>query len=294
MSTLFASKINKLTPNDIDYPALLRHIASPPQQLFIAGTALSAHLERPRVAVVGSRKVSAYGREVTTTLARDLAARGVVIVSGLALGVDALAHHAALEAGGTTIAVLPGPVERIYPAAHTQLARHIVESGGTLVSEYAAGSDIYRTNFIARNRLVSGLSGAVIITEAAEKSGSLHTARFALEQGRDVLAVPGSIFSPTSVGTNNLLRAGAAPATCFADVLHALGLADPATGNAVRVQGDTAEEQMLLDLLHGGLRDGDALLAASAMNVTLFSQTLTMLEITGKIRSLGGGQWGLL
>lgn len=200
--------VNKLTLEASDIPERLQQIASPPKRLFVMGTPLGELLALPCVAIVGSRKVSSYGREVTTKLAYDLASRGVVIISGLALGVDGLAHKAALEAGGKTIAVLPSPLEKIYPSSHAQLAKQILDSGGTLVSEYALGTPFNLSTFIARNRLVSGLSNAVLITEAAEQSGSLHTARFALEQGRDVLAVPGSIFSETSRGTNNLLKVG--------------------------------------------------------------------------------------
>lgn len=247
-------------------------------------------MQRPRIAIVGSRKVSPYGREVTTKLAYDLASRGVVIISGLALGVDALAHKAALDAGGTTVAVLPSPLEHIYPSSHTQLAKQILENGGTLVSEYGDSTDMNRASFIARNRLVSGLCDALLITEAAEKSGTLHTARFALEQGRDVLAVPGSIFSPTSVGTNNLLKVGATPVTDYTDVLHTLGIKED-TPAAKAQKGNNSDEQCILDLLADGPKDGDQILAESRMDVALFNQTLTMLEITGKVRSLGGGQW---
>ena len=288
MSTPFSINSNELTLEDAAYPEVLRHIAAPPKVLYTAGAPLDTLLSRSRVAIVGSRKVSAYGREATTKLARSLAEQGIVVISGLALGVDALAHQAAVEAGGLTIAVLPGPLEKIYPASHTALAKRIIESGGALVSEYPAGTDIFRTNFIARNRLIAGLCDALLITEAAEKSGSLHTARFALEQGREVLAVPGSIFSPTSVGTNSLIKAGAMPATTYEDILHVLGLE---AGEVHTVQGRTTEEQILLDLLAGGIRDSDLLLAASELDIVLFNQTLTMLELTGKVRSLGANQW---
>jgi len=281
--------VNKLTLEAIPEP--LRQIASPPKQLFIAGVQLTDVMAHPRVAIVGSRKVSPYGREVTMKLARELAERGVVIISGLALGVDGLAHQAALEAGGTTIAVLPSPLENIYPSSHRQLARQIIDRGGALVSEYDESYEYNRTVFIARNRLISGLAQVVLITEAAEASGSLHTARFALEQGRDVLAVPGSIFSETSKGTNNLIKIGAAPITDYTDVLHALKLEDKTT--VKRAKGANEAEQALIDLLASGARDGEELLAASKLDITLFSQTLTMLEITGKIRSLGAGQWTL-
>lgn len=284
--------VNKLTLEGSNVPKRLRQIASSPKKLFTSGVTLESLLKQPCVAIVGSRKVSPYGREVTTKLAYDLAARGVVIISGLALGVDSLAHKAALDAGGKTIAVLPSPLEKIYPSSHAQLARQIVNSGGTLVSEYEAGSDIFTTNFIARNRLIAGLCNVLLITEAAEKSGSLHTARFALEQGRDVMAVPGSIFSETSKGTNNLLKAGAVPATDYTDVLHVLGV-EKTEPQPRSVKGANEAEQAILDLLISGMHDGDMLLAESKLEVALFNQTLTMLEITGKVRSLGGGQWSL-
>ena len=284
--------VNKLTLHTADLPESLRQIPSPPKELYATGMSIDELTSRPRVAIVGSRKVSPYGREVTTKLAYDLAARGIVIISGLALGVDALAHKAALEAGGITVAILPSPLERVYPATHRQLAEQILRRGGALISEYAEDAGFNRATFIARNRLISGFSQAVLITEAAEKSGSLHTARFALEQGRDVLAVPGSIFSQTSVGTNNLIKAGAAPVTGYTDVLHALGIEGTDT-TSKKVRGANEAEQAILDLLSSGIRDNDLLQIQSALTVVEFNQTLTMLEITGKIRALGAGQWTL-
>lgn len=245
-------------------------------------------MSRPRVAIVGSRKVSPYGKLVTTQFARELAEQGIVIVSGLALGVDAIAHKAALEAGGLTIAVLPGGLDRVYPATHKSLADRIVRRGGALITEYPAGTSIMKHNFIGRNRIVSGMSDALLITEAASNSGTMHTARFALEQGKDVLAVPGNITSPTSAGTNNLIRAGATPATCLEDILNVLGLGLVTRG----VQSsDNPEEQLILDLLHLNIRDGDELLQRAGMPVTEFSHILTMMEITGKVKSLGMNQW---
>jgi DNA processing protein len=285
--------VNEVTLISPGYPAILRHIAAPPKQLFVARTPLAEIMAKPRVAIVGSRKVSTYGREVTTQLARALAERGIVIISGLALGVDALAHRATLEAGGITVAVLPGPIEQIYPASHRQLARQIIERGGTLISEYKTVQEVFRVNFIARNRIVSGLCDALLITEAAEMSGTLHTARFALEQGKEVLAVPGSIFSDTSRGTNNLIKAGAMPVTNYRDVLHSLGLEDANAPISQTLIGAPPEEQVLLNLLAKGVRDNDTLLAISGMEITALNQTLTMLEITGKVHSSGGGQWTL-
>src|SRR5690606_28976050 len=153
------------------------------------------------------------GRAVTYKFASELAARGVVIVSGLALGVDSIAHEACIGSGSKTIAVLPVGLEKIYPTSHTHLAKKISQGNGLLVSEYPSGTDPRRENFIARNRIIAALAEGVLITEAAENSGSLHTARFAIELGLPVLAVPGPINSSTSVGTNNLIKAGAIPVT---------------------------------------------------------------------------------
>jgi len=274
-----------------EIPARLRELANPPAQLFCRGTSLADLLARPCVAIVGSRKVTTYGRTVTEQLASELARQGVVIISGLAVGVDGIAHRAALAAGGLTIAVLPCGLERIYPASHRQLAEDIVKNGGALVTEYAAGAIAYKLNFIARNRIVAGLADAVLVTEAALKSGTLHTARFALEQGKDVLAVPGNINSPTSEGTNNLIRSGAALVASATDVLQILGL-DPTTAKA-KVRGSTPAEQLILDFLVAGLQDGSALLAATGLSAASFNQALTMLEISGSIRALGGNQWAL-
>lgn len=285
-------QIKKLTLTSQRYPERLRQISSPPKQLFCRGPELTELLKRPCVAIVGSRSVTPYGRQVTERLARQLAEQGIVVVSGLALGVDAIAHQAALDAGGLTVAVLPGPVDRVYPSTNRGLAEQIIARGGTLVSEYDQDIFSFKQNFIARNRLVAGLAQAVLITEAAEKSGSLHTARFALEQGKDVLAVPGNITSLSSVGTNNLIRSGATPATSYADVLHALGLENHATP-AREVRGRNANEQIVLDLLLRGIKEGEELLKQSSLATSEFNRVLTMLEIGGKIRCLGANQWAL-
>jgi DNA processing protein len=282
---------NTLTLEPAAYPDFLRNIPAPPKRLYYRGPLLEL-LALPRLAVVGSRKVSAYGRSVTGQLASEAASRGVVIVSGLAFGVDSIAHQAALEVSGKTIAVLPSSVDLPYPVSHRQLAQRILDKGGALVSEYAATPSVRREYFIARNRLISGLSDATLITEAALKSGSLHTARFALEQGREVLAVPGNITSVTSIGTNNLIRAGAVPITSVEDLMFALNIHD-APGSLVAPKGDNDAEQAILDLLAHDMSDGELLLAQSGLGASEFSQTLTMLEITGKIRRLGANQWSL-
>ena len=274
-------------------PKELARIPSPPKQLFQKGQNLADLLEFPRVAIVGSRNISPYGRQVTTRLATDLAERGIVIVSGLALGVDCVAHSAALSVGGKCIAVLPSPLDKITPTSNLQLSKSIIEKGGVLVTEYEEGSEVFKTSFVARNRLVAGLANVVLITEAVQKSGSLHTARFALEQGKDVLAVPGNITSPTSIGTNNLIKAGAASVTSYVDVLHALGLTEGLKARKHTPKGRNEQEQAVIDLLAKGISDGEELRSKSQLEIAEFSQAMTMLEITGKIHSLGSNHWTL-
>ena len=284
-------KIQKITLSTSDVPEKLRNIPTPPERLFIIGHDVNELLKKPCVTIVGSRRVSAYGKSVTSSLAGELASAGVVIISGLAFGVDSLAHKAAIEAGGLTIAVLPSGIKRIYPATHRELAKQILQHGGALVSEYPDDELPHKYHFIERNRLASGFGDAVLITEAAEKSGTLHTANFALEQGKPVLAVPGNITSPTSVGTNNLIKSGATPVTKVEDVFYALGI-EPARQKEAP-QGSSPQEQTLLDLILSGISDGSELLVTSQLDISLFNQTLTMLEIRGQIRPLGNNQWGL-
>lgn len=282
--------VNKLTLNSKLLPAEFKHIPNPPVQLFYRGN-LEGFAQAPRLAVVGSRKATPYGRSVTTKLAGDLAAQGIVIVSGLALGIDSIAHQAALDADGCTIAVLACGVERIYPKSHYHLAQDILNHDGAIISEYPAGTEPLGHQFIARNRIISGLSDAVLITEAAEKSGSLHTANFALDQGRTVMAVPGNITSSTSQGTNNLIKSGAIPVTSTDDVLMAMGLVSRKKIKAVAAAN--ALEEAILSQLRQGITDSTELQLNSELGVSAFNQTLTMLEITGKIKPLGSGHWRL-
>ncbi|HSW66561.1 MAG TPA: DNA-processing protein DprA [Bacillota bacterium] len=285
-------KIKKLTLSTSDVPEKIRNISTPPKKLFILSNDSKELLARPAVAIVGSRKATPYGTAVTASLAGDLARAGVAIVSGLALGIDGIAHKAALEAGGQTIAVLPTGLDHIYPATHRELAKQILEQGGALITEYPEGTEIYRGNFVARNRIISGLSDAVVVTEAAVKSGSLHTADFALDQGRAVLAVPGNITSLNSEGTNSLIKSGAMPVTEAADVLRAIGI-EPLLATQKAPRSDNPNEQLLITLLADGLQDGGELLSRSQLDVSSFNQSLTMLEIRGHIRPLGNNQWAL-
>ncbi len=281
----------RIRSTDSQFPTYLREIPKPPKEIYLLGD-IGPMLTQPRLAVVGTRKVTPYGRYVTTKLAGETASRGVAIISGLALGVDAIAHKAALDSGGATLAVLASGLDQITPASNFYLGKRILEQGGAIISEYPPGTPARPEHFIARNRLVSGISDAVLITEAAGKSGTMHTANFALDQGKTVLAVPGNINSPLSEGTNNLIKSGAVPVTAITDILHALDL--PEAGELQQQMfGNTQEETIIINLLQQGVSDSAQLLARSHLVAAVFSQSLTMLEISGKIRSLGAGHWAL-
>jgi len=208
--------------SDAGFPGRLRAIHDPPLGFFVRGEVGLELLDQPCVAIVGARACSPYGMSVATSLGRELAAAGVVVVSGLARGVDAAAHRGALERG-TTVAVLGCGIDRNYPRAHASLAAQIARSG-LILAEYPPGVEPAPWRFPARNRIVAGIAQATVVVEAREKSGALITADLALDEGREVLAVPGEITSALAFGTNALLRLGATPVTCAADVLAAIGL----------------------------------------------------------------------
>lgn len=283
-------KINRIDPRKHKYFALLGDIPNPPARLHLLGTLLGER--RPTVAIVGTRKPTSYGKEVTQMIATELAKRGVVIVSGLALGVDGIAHRAALDAGGTTIAVLANGLPRIYPATHKSLADDIVKRGGAILSEYEPETDARSYQFLERNRLVSGLADAVIVTEAATRSGTLSTVSHALAQGREVFVVPGNITSPLSAGCNELIKQGAHPLTSYKDVLEIIA-PDLLEGQSVLPLGSTPLETTIISLIQSGIRDGDTLQQQTATPASEFTTALTMMEIDGTIRALGGNQWTL-
>jgi DNA processing protein len=279
--------IRALTLLDDDYPTNLRHVADPPPVLFLRGK-LRAEDARA-VALVGTRRATAYGHSVAERLARDLVGAGITVVSGLAKGVDTAAHQAAVAAGGRTLAVLGNGLDQVYPPENGGLAQRIVEStAGALVSEFAPGVPPDAVNFPRRNRIISGLSLATVIVEAGEKSGALITADFALEQGRDVLAVPGSIFNPNSAGTNYLLKQGAIPVTSVQDILEAIG---SPTGDAPQLVRDVpnlvGEESVVCQALDGEPRHVDDLARTLGIGSGTVSATLAMLELKGLARQVG-------
>jgi DNA processing protein len=256
----------------------LAAIHDPPAQLFLRGNGDEATLARPAVAVVGARSCSAYGRSVARSVSREVAAAGLVVVSGMARGIDGEAHRGALEAGGTTVAVLGCGIDRDYPAAHAELARRICERG-VIVSEYEPGVEPAPWRFPARNRIIAGLCAATVVVEARERSGALITADFALEEGRDVLAVPGEITSGLSDGTNALLRLGATPVTSAGDILELFDLAPlPSKPGAL---GETA--QALLERLRDGALTADELVRVSGIDPAQASAALMELELARSV-----------
>jgi DNA processing protein len=255
------------------FPPLLRAIYDPPPRLYIRGGGDDAVLAGPTVAVVGARACSAYGAQVARRLGRELAAAGLVVVSGLARGIDGEAHRGTLEAGGVTVAVLGCGIDRDYPAAHAELARRIRERG-LVVSEYEPGVEPAPWRFPARNRIIAGLSAATVVVEARERSGALITADLALEEGRDVLAVPGEITSSLSAGTNALLKLGAAPCTSAQDVLELFGLSEEV--RTPPVVGDSAAA--VLAALPAA---ADDLVQTTGLDARTVAVALAELELAG-------------
>lgn len=283
------TKINQISPLTYPYLQIIDCLDQQPDTLYCMGNLPSER--RPTVAIVGTRKPTGYGREVTAHIARELAKRDTVIVSGLALGVDAIAHQAALEVGGTTIAVQANGLHRFYPSTNASLAKRIITNGGCILSEYEPGVEPMQYRFLERNRIVSGLADAVIITEAAARSGTLNTAAHAIAQGKDLYVVPGNITSPMSAGCNQLLAQGASPLISIDDLLAKL-LPDFQMPSHVAPRGSTPLEQAILDQIASGVRDGDTILAQlNDTTAVEFNTALTMLEISGCIRSLGANQW---
>jgi DNA processing protein len=284
--------IRFLARSDPAFPPLLAAIHDPPAGLFLRGIADPALLARPAVAIVGARACSAYGGGAARMLGRELASAGLVVVSGLARGVDGEAHRGALEAGGPTVAVLGCGVDRDYPAAHARLAAEIAGSGrGLVVSEYAPGVAPAPWRFPARNRIVAGLAAVTVVAEAREGSGALITADFALEEGREVLAVPGEITSTLSAGSNGLLRLGATPLTRAEDVLELFGLEAAARAEPVAVG---AMVRIVLDRLQEEPRGADAIGRATGLDAGEVAAALAELELAGLVAEDAGVYRGVM
>ncbi len=344
MSTLFShffEKINQISPLEQDFTEVLMSIALKPKILYFYGKIPENMVKnnkpmRPKtVAIVGSRHNTKYGEEVAYELAYQLAKHGVIIVSGLAYGIDSIAHRGCLDAGGITLAVLGTRIDNIYPKNHQSLATEILEKNGAIISEYSpsnlqdaplapgeAGWDGLnwvsfdknnesllnnrfqrrridpKLSFLFRNRLIAGLSDAVVVIEAAEQSGSLNTATHALNQGKEVFAVPGNITNPYSRGCNKLIKQGAIPYTEPKDILELFFpeeyLKKHQKLHQAKLFGDTDVETLILQVLASGVRSGEEVMVKTHLPPEVFNQTIALLEIKSRVRALGANKWVIL
>lgn len=290
LEKLDSLQISVTTILDKNYPKLLKEIYSPPPLLYYYG---QMDLNNDfTLAVVGSRKISSYGKAVTFQLVEDLTRSGFTIVSGLALGVDAAAHQATIKAGGKTIGVLGSGLSKIYPASNHHLAQEIVASGGTVLSEFPLNYPALKSNFPQRNRVISGLSLGTLITQAAEKSGALITASFALEQNREVFAVPGSIFDSGAMGPNNLIKAGAKVVTSANDIIETFNLSQiKEFKQAKKLLPENETEKIILKLLADESLEVDKLARLARLNISTLNSTLITMEMKGLIKNLGGNKY---
>ncbi len=278
-------EIQVLTWDDSDYPRRLKEIDQPPPVLYLRGQLLEA--DQWAVAIVGTRRITAYGRQVSEEIASQLAQNGVCVVSGLARGVDSVAHNAALKNNGRTLAVLSNGVDQIYPPEHHRLAEQIVQNGA-LISDYPPGTAPEASNFPPRNRIISGLSQAVIVVEAGEKSGALITAAFAADQGREVFAVPGYLFAPQSKGTNSLIHEGAHIFLGVKDILEILSLTQVDQFRSARtaLPADATETRLYNLLGHEALHV-DEIRMQTNLPIEQVTSTLTLMELKGLVRQVG-------
>ncbi len=280
--SILQSGIKIVTLDDPDYPRKLLSIEYPPPILFMKGSIQPG--DEYAVAVVGTRRITAYGRQVAEDLARFLAQNNVTVVSGLARGVDSIAHQAALDAGGRTIAVLGCGVDIIYPPEHRNLAKQVIEHGA-LISDYYPGTPPDGVNFPPRNRIISGLSMATVVVEAGERSGALITAEFAATQGREVFAIPGTFYAIRSKGTNRLIRDGALPLLDFNDLLEALNLDQVSEFRYARqIIPENDIELLLMETLKNEPMHIDEIKATLGLSIEKISAALTMMELKGMVR----------
>lgn len=295
LSTVYERGIKVVAVVDRTYPVNLRQIPDAPPVLYYRGNFLAQ--DDLALAVVGARYCTAYGRQATEQLVSSLVMSGLVIVSGLARGIDSVAHRSALEAGGRTIAVLGSGIDIVYPPENKGLVEQIIKNGA-VVSEFPLGFAPIASNFPARNRIISGLALGVLVTEAAVDSGSLITAGCAAEQGREVFAVPGPINSKMSVGTNNLIKEGVHPVTEAADVLQILDIDRKKLqlfpkGIPLKEGPTDKIEKKILELLDGQTKHIDAIVRESGLAIDKVSTALTVMEIRGIVKHYGSGIWGV-
>ncbi len=284
--------IKTIKIQDKAYPNLLRQISHPPKAIYYRG---DINLDKPSIAIVGTRDFSIYGKQVTLDLVRDLASLGFIIVSGLARGIDSFAHQATLLEKGKTIAVLGTGIddESIYPRQNLNLAHRIIESGGAIISEFPPRTKVTKYNFPKRNRIISGLSLGVVVIEAKEKSGALITAEWARKQKRKVMAIPGSIYSSNSKGTNELIKKGGLLVREAKDVAHYLGFHDLKKISQNIIRGENQEEEKIIQLLNQDALHIEEIIQKTKSPASVVISHLSELEIKGKVIDLGGNIYTL-
>ncbi len=293
LAKLAKENISILTNLDEDYPRLLKEIYDPPYIMYMRGSL--AKEDDFSVAVVGTRKISAYGQQAASQISRDLAQAGLTIVSGLAHGIDTLAHRAAVQEKKRTIAVVGSSLDwqSLFPPENRKLAETIMQNGAIL-SEYPLGSFALKHHFPARNRIISGLSLGTLVVEAPQKSGALMTANHALSQNREVFAIPGSIFSPQSQGPNGLIKMGAKLVASAQDILEELDLKNLTSNIEIRrIIAETPEEQMILEILSADPVPVDKIVEETKLETAVVNSTLALMEMKGMVKNLGGMQYVL-
>lgn len=288
MEKLIFEKINIITINDTEYPDQLKEISSAPALIYVRGKLIK---DETCIAIIGSRKISPYGVQVASQLAHELAKIGITVVSGMALGTDAVAHRECLKLKKRTIAILGGGIDdkSIYPATNRQIANEIAATGA-LLCEYPIGTPPLKQHFPARNRIISGLSRGILVIEAAESSGALITVKFALEQNREIFAIPGNIFSKNSMGTNNLIKLGAKLVTNIDDILEELDanyLRKRSTKPEI-IPDSEEEAEVLKNLTFDTPIHVDHLSRNTKMHISALTSLLTLMEIKGKVKNIGG------
>ncbi|OGZ67055.1 MAG: DNA protecting protein DprA [Candidatus Staskawiczbacteria bacterium RIFCSPHIGHO2_02_FULL_34_9] len=284
-------EIQEITIDDKQYPESLKNIKNPPKVLYYRGSFIKE--EEKLFAIVGTRIPSDYGKEVTLKISSELAESGVTIISGMAPGIDTIAHKAVVEKGMRTIAVLGTGLdeESIYPKDNIGLSREIIENGGCLISELPAGTRGSKFTFPKRNRIVSGLSSGVLVVEAKEKSGSLITAKYAKEQEKNLFAIPGSIFSSNSKGTNSLIKEGAKIVTSTNDILETLDISDVELKGNLLIED--ADEKLIINQLKEESLDINKIIEKTGLSPSAVATKLALMEISGTIRNLGGNTYAL-
>ena len=293
MKKLDRFKIKAITKKDKFYPSILKQIPDAPELLYYKG---NIECEKEvNLAVVGSRKFSSYGEKAVEKIIKPLCGAGILIVSGLALGIDALAHKEALKAQGRTFAVLGNGLDSIYPSSNRYLAEEIVKNNGALISEFPIGTPSFKQNFPFRNRIIAGLSRGTLVIEAAASSGSLITAGCALDYNREVFAVPGSIFSSNSEGPNNLIKMGAKTVTGTEDILSELNIEIAKNHQKVKeIIPDTKEEKIIIETVGEDSLHIDKIAKISKLDIVKLNQTLILMEMKGKIKNLGANVYSIV